>query len=54
MQWRSDLFKDMFDPGKKFTIKLGKSTDTLINKLPGSVPADSICGKDLTVTPGLA
>lgn len=50
VQWRSELFADMFDPGKKFTIKLGKSTDTLINKLPSSVPADSICGKDLTVT----
>lgn len=50
VQWRSDLFADMFDPGKKFTIKLGQSTDTLINKLPGSVPADSIRGKDLTVT----
>ena len=50
VQWHSDLFADMFDPGKKFTIKLGQSTNALINKLPSSVPADAIRGKDLTVT----
>lgn len=50
VQWRSDLFADMFDPGKKFTIKLGQATDALINRLPSSVPADTIRGKDLTVT----
>ena len=49
IQWRSDLFADMFDPGKKFTIKLGQPTKALIDKLPSSVPADTIRGKHLTV-----
>ena len=49
IQWRSDLFADMFDPGKKFTIKLGQPTNALIDKLPSSVPADTIRGKHLTV-----
>ena len=49
IQWRSDLFADMFEPGKKFTIKLGQPTKALIDKLPSSVPADSIRGKHLTV-----
>ena len=49
VQWRSDLFADAFDPGKKFPIKLGQSTDALIDKLPSSVPADTIRGKHLTI-----
>lgn len=49
IQWRSDLFADMFDPGKKFTIKLGQPTKALIDKLPSSVLADAIRGKHLTV-----
>ena len=49
VQWRSDLFKDMFDPGKKFTIKLGQSTDALIKNLPSTIPAESIRGKHLTI-----
>lgn len=50
VRWRSDLFADMFEPGKKFTIKLGQPTKALIDKLPSSVPADSINGKQLNVT----
>lgn len=50
VQWRSDLFAEKFDKGNNFTIKLGQPTKTLIDKLPSSVPADSISGKDLTVT----
>lgn len=49
VQWRSDLFADMFDHGKKFTIKLGQPTNALIDKLPSSVPADAIRGKHLTI-----
>ena len=49
VQWGSELFADMFDPGKKFTIKLGQPTKALIDKLPSSVPADAIRGKQLTV-----
>ena len=50
VQWRSDLFADMFEPGNKFTIKLGQPTKALIDKLPSSVSADTIRGKQLTVT----
>ena len=50
VQWRSDLFADMFDKGNNFTIELGQSTNTLLDKLPSSVPADFIRGKNLTVT----
>jgi len=50
VQWRSDLFADMFDPGKKFTIKLGQPTESLISKLPSSLSADLLRGKQLTVT----
>ena len=49
VQWRSDLFADMFDPGKKFTIKLGEPTKALLDKLPSTVPVDSIAGKHLTI-----
>ena len=49
VQWRSDLFADMFDPGKKFTVKLGQPTTALIDKLPSSVPADTVRGKQLIV-----
>lgn len=49
IQWRSDLFADMFDPGKKFTIKLGEPTKALLDKLPSTVPVDSIAGKHLTI-----
>lgn len=49
VQWRSDLFAEKFDKGNNFTIKLGQPTKTLIDKLPSSVPADSISGKSLTV-----
>ena len=49
VQWRSDLFADMFDHGKKFTVRLGQPTNALIDKLPSSVPADTIRGKHLTI-----
>lgn len=49
IQWRSDLFADMFDPGKKFTIKLGEPTKALLDKLPSTVPVGSIAGKHLTI-----
>lgn len=52
VQWRSDLFADMFEPGKKFTIKLGQPTKALLDKLPSTVPVDSITGKQLTVNQG--
>lgn len=49
VQWRSDLFADMFDPGKKFTIKLGESTKSLLSMLPKEIPTELIAGKQLTV-----
>lgn len=49
VQWRSDLFADMFDPSKRFTLKLGQSTDALIKNLPPTIPEDAIRGKQLTV-----
>lgn len=49
VQWRSDLFADMFEPGKKFTIKLGQPTKALLDKLPSTVPVGSITGKHLTI-----
>ena len=45
----SEIFKENFDKGN-FTFRLGESTKQLINKLPSSVPADSIRGKSLVVT----
>ena len=49
VQWRSDLFADMFEPGNKFTIKLGQPTKALLDKLPSTVPVGSIIGKHLTI-----
>lgn len=49
VEWRSNLFSDKFEKGNNFTIKLGQPTNALINKLPSSVPADTISGKSLTV-----
>ena len=39
----------MFDPGKKFTIKLGEPMKALLDKLPSTVPVDSLAGKHLTI-----
>lgn len=49
VQWRSDLFADMFEPGHRFTIKLGEASEALTSKLPESIPADAVQGKHLTV-----
>ena len=47
--WRQDLFKEAFETGGNFTIRLGKATAGLLEKLPDSVPAEKVAGKQLTV-----
>lgn len=49
IQWRSDLFTDMFDPGKDFKIRLGQPTQRLVKMLPDGIDPAGIVGKHLTI-----
>lgn len=49
IKWRSELFSEMFDPGHEFSIKLGQTSQTLIEKLPKSVSPDTMKGAHLTI-----
>ena len=50
VEWRDDIFKENFDKGGKFTIRLGEPMPTLLGRLPSEVPASDIEGKPLTIT----
>ena len=49
VMWRDDVFKENFDKGGEFTIRLGTPTKALIGKLPQGVAASDIEGNPLTI-----
>lgn len=48
--WRNDLIREAFTSNKPFTIRLGEASGALLDKLPESIPAQALAGKQLTVT----